>query len=48
MDKQNLNNIDNEIEKKYKKKDKKKKKTMKISGANTKKLHKIIQDKSKK
>jgi len=42
MNKQNINNIEEKIEKKYKQRDKKKRLKMKVSGASVKKLSKII------
>jgi hypothetical protein len=45
MDKQNLNNLQEEVEKKYKKREKKKRRTMKVSGAGVKSLQKIIKNK---
>jgi len=42
QNKQNLNIIQDEIEKKYKEKRKRKRKNMKVSGASVKKLQRII------
>ncbi len=42
MNKQNLINLEKDIEGKYIRKDEKKKQTMKISGASVRKLSKII------
>jgi len=42
MNKQNLDNLEKEVEKKQKKKEKRKRKNMKVSGGNVKKLQKII------
>jgi hypothetical protein len=47
MNKQNLINLEKDIEGKYTRKDKKKKQTMKISGASVRKLSKIITARSK-
>lgn len=44
MNKQNLNGLREEIEKKYKKREKKKKLKMKVSGGKVKELQKIIKD----
>ena len=48
MKKQNINNIEEKIEKIYKQRDKKKKLKMKVSGAGVKKLQKIISKNSLK
>ncbi|MFC1678578.1 hypothetical protein ACFLZ9_02440 [Patescibacteria group bacterium] len=45
MNKPNINNIQDEVERKYNKRDKKQKLTMKVSGAKVKKLQRIIKDK---
>lgn len=45
MDKQSLNDLQTEIEKKKVKKGKQKKKRMKVSGAGVKNLQKIIKNK---
>ena len=42
---QNINEIENKLDKKVKKRGKKKKKTLKVSGASVKKIQKIIKDK---
>lgn len=47
MDKQNLNDLEIEQEKKAKKREKKKKPEMKINGASVKKLDRIIKHKLK-
>jgi len=48
MNKQNLDNLEKEIEKKQKKKEKRKRKNMKVSGGSVKNLQKIIINKCKK
>ena len=45
MNKQNLNETQEEVEKKYKKREKKKKRTMKVSGLGVRDLQKIIKNK---
>ncbi|MFH1428006.1 MAG: hypothetical protein ABIG60_05805 [Patescibacteria group bacterium] len=42
MNKQNINNLEIDLEKKYQKRDKRKKPKMKVSGAGVKELQKII------
>jgi len=45
MNKQNHNNLQEELERKYKKREKRKKRNMKVSGAGVKKLQEIIKSK---
>lgn len=45
MNKQNLNDLQIEVEEKNKKREKKKKRTMKVSGGKVKELQKIIKNK---
>ncbi len=45
MNKQNLNETQEEVEKKYKKREKKKKRAMKVSGSGVRDLQKIIKNK---
>jgi len=42
MNKQNLSNIEKEVERKYERRDKRKKPKMKVSGSGVKRLQKII------
>ncbi|MFH1823019.1 MAG: hypothetical protein ABH830_04960 [Patescibacteria group bacterium] len=42
MNKQNINNLEIDLEKKYQKRDKRKRPKMKVSGAGVKELQKII------
>lgn len=48
MNKQNYNNLEEEVLKKYKKREKKKKPKMKVSGGSVKNLGKIIYKKASK
>jgi len=45
MNKQNLDKLEQEIEKRLKNQDKKKKRTMKVSGASVKRLQGLIKNK---